>query len=168
MVETMRRVALALTACLLLGGCSGSSEEAARGSGSPQAGDSAGSGSATSPSPEPDPATSPVAPSPSPADSPGSEPGSDPTLDAVFLDALVQAKVLGADARDAVRQDAVARAEQWCETLLDPNTTRADVAKTYAKLLRESGSLQESRRATIFYGTAASTYCPDAADKLTQ
>ncbi|CAN5234392.1 hypothetical protein BH18ACT9_BH18ACT9_21910 [soil metagenome] len=88
-----------------------------------------------------------------------------PREDQEFLDALVEAQVLDADADEATLADAIERGHAWCDRLSDPDTTREDVARSLARLLRESEA-QESQRATIFFGTAAKTYCPEAADRL--
>jgi len=87
------------------------------------------------------------------------------TEDQQFVDALVEARVLSADADTDAQQAAVERGREWCDTLSDPETTRKDVARSFAQLLRES-ELEESQRATVFFGTAARTYCPEAADRL--
>ncbi len=87
------------------------------------------------------------------------------TEDQKFIDALVEARVLAADADEAVQQDAIERGRDWCDKLTDPGTTREDVARSLAQLLRES-DVEETQRATVFFGTAAKTYCPRAANRL--
>ena len=86
--------------------------------------------------------------------------------DEAFLDALVAADVLADDADDAARDEAVDKGRAWCEKLTDPDTTRKDVARAIAELLRDSSTTAAAQQATTFYATAAKTYCPDAADDL--
>ncbi len=85
--------------------------------------------------------------------------------DEAFLAALVEVGLLEADAADEDRETAVENGRAWCEKLTDPETTRADVARSYAQMLRES-ELEASQRATVFFATAATTYCPEAAERL--
>ena len=91
--------------------------------------------------------------------------GSLSTEDQEFIDALVEARVLAADADDAAQQAAVERGQDWCDKLTDPGTTREDVARSLAQMLRESDA-EQTQRATVFFGTAAKTYCPRAAKRL--
>lgn len=85
--------------------------------------------------------------------------------DQKFVDAMVAAGVLAEDADESVRDDVIQRGKDWCKTLSDPETTREDVARALAKMLRES-NVRASQRATVLYGTAAKLYCPDAAERL--
>ncbi|QNN51538.1 DUF732 domain-containing protein [Nocardioides mesophilus] len=96
---------------------------------------------------------------------PSSDQGADRGSDRQFLDALVQSGVMQPQADDAARRQAVREGREWCAKLTDPATTREDVARALAKLLRDSDT-RFAQRATAFYGTAAQTYCPEAAARL--
>lgn len=85
--------------------------------------------------------------------------------DSEFLAALADSGVLPSDATGAARDRAVREGRAWCARLNADGTTREDVARSLARLLRRSEPA-EVQRMTTFFGTAARTYCPRAANRL--